>query len=176
MKVYSDDPLIHYKRSELSRERSKMEIDGLLASWGCIKVGWNLDWDHNQVYVIFDIEENVDDVPIQMSAKVMCPLIWDHEKPRSRPPQPEKVNWIMSMRELFYYLKANIEWAYISQTSKVAAFMPHLMDSRGEQLKDILLPRLQHMDELRALPVMTHEQKQLGKVIIDVGRKAQGGP
>jgi len=67
---------------------TKSEIDGLLAKWGLKDVYWHWDLEHNDGFVQFKIVEEIDGLPLQVSAKVEAPAIWDH-KTRS---EAESVN------------------------------------------------------------------------------------
>jgi hypothetical protein len=89
LKVYGDDPNLPYKTTKLKALYTKSEIDDLFAKW-CVKdVYWRWDPEHNDVFVQFKIEEDVEGVPLRVSAKFEAPSIWDH-RTRSK---AEGVNW-----------------------------------------------------------------------------------
>ncbi len=159
MKIYSDDPNLPYKTTKLKALYTRSEIDGLFAKWGVKDVYWRWDPDHNDIFVQFKIAEEVDGVPLEVSAKVEAPAIWDH-RTRSR---MESVNWDISMRVMYWFIKSHLEAAYLLQSSKTAAFLPYIASKDGATvLKDILIPRLKEVQQLAALPEKTEER------IIDV--------
>jgi hypothetical protein len=51
----------------------------LFAKWGAKDVYWHWDPEHNDVFVQFKIVEEIDDVPLEVSAKVEAPAICDHK-------------------------------------------------------------------------------------------------
>ena len=149
MKVYSDDPNLPYKTTKLKAFYTKSETDGLFAKWGIKDVYWHWDPDHNDVYVMFKIKEEIDGVPVNVSARVDCPVVWDH-KTRAR---AEGVNWNISMRVMYWYIKSHLEAAYLLPGSKAAAFLPDLVGKDEKQtLKDIIIPHLTDIQKLAALP------------------------
>jgi len=160
LKVYSDDPALPYKTTKLKALYTKSEIDGLFAKWGIKDVYWHWNPDHNDVFVQFKIVEEIDGVPLQISAKVEAPAIWNHEK-RS---MEESVNWNISMRVMFWFIKSHLEAAYLLQSSKTAAFLPYIASKDGEKtLKDVLIPRINELHRLDALE--SKVLKKEGKVI-----------
>jgi hypothetical protein len=160
-KIYSDDPLVHYKNSTISPERTRAEIDGILAEWAVKDTQWHWDPQHNDVFLQFRIEELVKDVPVLAVVKVECPIIWDRASPRSRPPRPEQVNWRVSMRAMHWFIKTHLEMAYVMQSEKVRAFLSHIkMAEEGRNLGDVVIPRLQQIQELAALPEIKKVEEQ----------------
>ena len=160
MKVYTDDPNLPYKTTKLRALYTKSEIDGLFAKWGVKDVYWHWDPEHNDVFVQFKIVEEIDSLPLQVSAKVEAPTIWDH-KTRSK---AESVNWDISMRVMFWFIKSHLETAYLLQSSKTAAFLPYIASSDGERtLKDVIIPRINEVQKLAALSERRDENK-----VIDV--------
>ena len=134
MKIYSDDPNLPYKTTRLKALYTKSEIDGLFAKWGVKDVFWHWDPEHNDVFVQFKIIEDVEGVSLQVSAKVHAPAIWDH-KTRSK---SESVNWDISMRVMFWFIKSHLESAYLLQSSKTASFLPYIASGDGQKtLKDL---------------------------------------
>ena len=55
VKIYSDDPYVHYKDSEISPERTKANIDGVLAEWQVKETFWHWDPQHFNISVQFKI-------------------------------------------------------------------------------------------------------------------------
>ena len=109
MKIYSDDPNLPYKTTKLKALYTKSEIDGLFAKWGVKDVYWRWDLEGNDVYAIFKIKEEIDGYPVNVSARVECPVIWDH-KTRAK---AEEVNWNISLRVMYWYIKSHLEAAYL---------------------------------------------------------------
>lgn len=96
----------------------------------------------------FKIAEEIDGVPLQVSAKVEAPAIWDH-RTRSK---AECVNWDISMRVMYWFIKSHLEAAYLLQSGKTAAFLPYIASKDGEKtLKDVIVPRINELQRLDAL-------------------------
>jgi hypothetical protein len=149
IKVYSDDPNLPYKTTKLKALYTKSEIDGLFAKWGVKDVFWHWDPEHNDVYVLFKIVEEIDGTSLEVPAKVEAPSIWDH-KTRSK---AEGINWDISMRVMYWFIKSHLESAYLLQSSKTAAFLPYIASKEGATvLKDIIIPRMNEVQQLAALP------------------------
>ncbi|MCW4004591.1 MAG: hypothetical protein NWE95_11845 [Candidatus Bathyarchaeota archaeon] len=149
MKIYSDDPNLPYKTTKLKALYTKSEIDGLFAKWGVKDVFWHWDPENNDVFVLFKIMEEIEGMLLQVSAKVEAPAIWDH-KTRSK---AESVNWDISLRVMYWFIKSHLESAYLLQSSKTAAFLPYIASKEGAKvLKDILIPRMNEIQQLTALP------------------------
>jgi hypothetical protein len=154
-KIYTDDPLVHYATTDLSIERTKMQIDGILAEYGVKKVGWN--WDiPREASVFFEIVETVENVPIRLSVKVICPTLWAREKPRARPPRLEEIDWKVSLRAMYWYIKTHLETAYAMESSKTVAFLGFIQGADpNKRLKDYILPQL---SKYAALEVVEKEK------------------
>lgn len=148
-KIYSDDPLVHYQKTTLSPERSKSEIDGVLAEFQIKDVHWHWDPLHNLIYVQFKLNEVVNGLQVDVAARVDCPTIWDKAKPKGRPPTPEGINWRVSMRAVWWFIKTHLEMSMVMKSSKVAAFLPNIVAGKDKTLKDIIIPRI---NQFQALP------------------------
>ena len=149
MKIFSDDPNLPYKTTKLKALYTKSEIDGLFAKWGVKDDYWRWDPEHNDVFVQFKIEEEIDGLPLQVSVKVEAPSIWDH-KTRSK---AESVNWDISMSVMYWFVKSHLEAAYLLQSSKTAAFLPYIASNDGQKtLKDLIIPRMNEVQQLAVLP------------------------
>jgi hypothetical protein len=109
LKIYSDDPSLPYKTTRLKALHTKGEVDGLFAKWGVKDVYWRWDPEHNDVFVQFKIVEEVDGLPLQVSAKVESPAIWNHKTMF----KAECVNWDISMRVMYWFIKSHLEAAYL---------------------------------------------------------------
>ena len=166
MKIFSDDPNLPYKTTKLKALYTKSEIDGLFAKWGVKDTYWRWDPDHNDVFVQFKIAEEVDGKPLQVSAKVEAPAIWNH-KTRT---QAERVNWDISMRVMYWFIKSHLEAAYLLQSSKTAAFLPYIASGDGSRTsKDLVIPRLNEIQRLAALSEDSESR------VIDVGPIEEDG-
>jgi len=156
-KIYSDDPLVHYKNSAVNPERTKAEIDGVLAEWQVTDVYWHWNPQANDIYVMFKINETIKGVPLKVSVRIDCPIVWDKARSRRRPYTLEQVNLRISMRAMWWYIKTHLEMAYVTHSSKTVAFLPNIAGVReGQTLKDIIIPRLVDIQNLVAL-----EEKQI---------------
>lgn len=148
MKIYSDDPNLPYKTTRLNALYTRSEIDGLFARWGVKDVYWHWEPEANNVYVMFKIREEINEIPINVSARVDCPVIWNH-KTRNK---SEDVNWNISMRVMYWYIKSHLEAAYLLQSSKTAAFLPDLAGKDEKQtLRDIIIPHISDIQKMAAL-------------------------
>jgi hypothetical protein len=78
--------------------------------------------------VIFKIKEEIEGNPVDVSARVEYPMIWDH-KTRAK---EEDINGKISLRVMYWYFKSHLEAAYLLQSSKTVAFLSDLKgkDSR----------------------------------------------
>jgi hypothetical protein len=148
-KIYTDDPNLPYKTTKLNALYTKAQIDGLFAQWGVKDVYWHWEPEANDVYAMFKINEEIEGITVNVSARVDCPTVWNH-KTRNK---TEEVNWNISMRTMYWYIKTHLEEAYLRQSSKVAAFLPDLTGKEeGQTLKDIIIPHISDIQKLPALP------------------------
>ena len=151
LKIYSDDHSLPYKTTKLKALYTKGEIDGLFAKWGVKDVYWRWDPEGHDVYAMFKIKEEVDGVPVNVSARVDCPVIWNH-KTRAK---AEDVNWNISLRVMYWYVKSHLEAAYLLQSSKAAAFLQDLAGKDDRRtLKDLIIPHIGDIQKMAALPKM----------------------
>lgn len=164
MKLYTDDRLVPYKTTTISPMGTKSDIDGLLAKFGIKKTMWEWDLENNKVAVTFQISEVIQDRTVEPIVKVEPPRIWDKGS-RSR---REAINWAVSMRCLWWYIKSHLEMAYCFQSGKVTEFLPHIQISKTETVKDIAVSRLSEIKQLAALPAPQNPDK-----VIDVEGEAR---
>lgn len=151
MKIYSDDPNLPYKTTKLKALYTRSEIDGLFAKWGVKDVFWRWDLEGHEVYVIFKIKEEIEGCPVNVSARVECPMIWNH-KTRAK---EEDINWNISLRVMYWYIKSHLEAAYLLQSSKTVAFLSDLKGKDDQQsLKDLIIPHIGDIQKMAALPKM----------------------
>lgn len=164
MKIYTDDNLLEYKTTTLKALYSKSEIDGLFAKYGIKDVYWRWNPEQNEVYVMFKIEEIINEVPVHASAKVEAYPIWD-KRTRNK---AEAINWDITMRQMHWFIKTHLQAAYVRQTSKVAAFLGYIQTNTGESLKDIIIPRLEQVSKLA---LEDQQEKRQAEKIIEVQKE-----
>jgi len=82
-KIFTDDPLVHYKSSGIDPNRTKAEIDAILGYWKVSDVHWHWKPEEHDVYIQFLLEETIDERPVKATVKVVCPTIWDKERDNS---------------------------------------------------------------------------------------------
>lgn len=150
MKVYTDDPKVHYITTTISAERTRDEISEVLRAYDTFDIAWHWRPESNDVYVGFIIEEIIDGVPARIGAKVVMPTIWDKAIKKSPNPERrnEQINLKVSMRAMFWYIKSHLETAYAMQSSRVAAFLPDMVTRNGQRYFDVMKERL---EQFRAL-------------------------
>lgn len=154
LRIYDDDELIKYKTTEVSPERTRHEIDGILAEYEVRDVYWHgvpknwKDVKDNEIYVMFKIEEIVDGKSVLVSVRVDCPTIWHKPNPRARRPEPESVNWAVSMRAMHWFIYTHLNASYAMQSGKAIAFLGYILNNEGRQLKSMILPRLREYQAL----------------------------
>lgn len=154
-KIYTNDKLVPYKGTTIEPATTKAEIDGLLARWGVKKSGWEWDILNGKVAVTFELPP---EFGMQQVIRLEPPRIW---KKGYR--KPDEVDWRISMRVLFWFLKTNLENSYLMQFDKTTVFLPYILGIDGKtMLKDVVIPRLDRVSELVALPLsdskMTEER------------------
>lgn len=162
MKIYSNDPEVPYKTTKINAQRTRGEIDGVLARWGIKKVAWNWDPHNNIVELQFQISELIDDRTVEPIVKVEPPRIWQ-KATRNR---KEHVNWDVSMRVMFWFIKTHLEMAYLMQSDKTTQFLPYIQVSETKLVKDVLVPRISFVKDLQALEdktIAVHNLKESGK-------------
>jgi hypothetical protein len=165
MKIYTDDPKVKYANTTVAPERTKFEIDSKLREYGTYDIAWHWRPELNDVFVMFTIEEVIDNIPAKVTAKVVMPTLWDKGNRNARIPENrvEKVNLASSMRTMFWYIKSQLEVSYAMQSSRVAAFLPDLMTSNGNRYFDSLKSRL---DQFQALESKSEPAQREVEVIV----------
>lgn len=163
MKLYVDDRIVPYKTTKINSISTKAEIDGLLAKYGIKKTAWEWDIENNKVSLSFQFSEVIGDRTIEPIIKVEPPRIWDKGSRNRR----EAINWAVSMRVMFWFLKSHLEMSYLMQSGKTIEFLPYVqLNEKGDTVKDVVVPRLDEVRQLAALP----EIKKDDNKIIDVKR------
>ena len=159
MKIYVNDPAVPYKNTTVNAQRSKMEIDAVLALWGIKDSGWRWSPEDGEVFVTFQLREVIDGREVAPVIKIYCPTLWNKGSRRKR----EEVNWNVSMRVMYWYIKSHLEMAHLMQSSKTVEFLPHIqtrmLSGETVSLKD----RLVEVNILDALP-----EKKMNERIIDI--------
>ena len=155
-KIYSDDPLIKYKDTSIPPDRTKHQIDAVLAEYEVEDILWH--WvktlvesgEPGEIYVMFKISETIKGIQLKVPVRVDCPIIWGRAKPKGRPPRPEQVDWKTSMRAIYHFIYTHLNAAYAMQSSKVVAFLGYIQTGEKEQLKDRILPELKQYSALES--------------------------
>ena len=155
-KIYTDDPKVKYVTTDVAPERTREIISEVLRQYDTSLIAWQWKPEANDVYVMFQIEEIIDSIPVKVGAKVYMPTIWDKAVQRSPDPKRrvERVNLKVSMRAMYWYIKANMENAYAMQSSRVAAFLPDTIQPNGKRFFDNLRGQI---DKFAALPDVPRE-------------------
>jgi hypothetical protein len=154
MKIYSDDPNLPYKTTRLNAQYTRTEIDSVLAKWGVRDSGWRWDPEHNDVFIEFKLVETIGGREISSWVRVVAPAVWDH-KTRNK---AEEINWNISLRVMFWFIKSHLEAAYLMQSEKTVAFLPYITTGEGGETvaKKIIhnLEKIQGMPALPEFPVL----------------------
>lgn len=146
-KIYTDDPNLPYKTTKCAALYTRMEIDGVLAKWGVKKSGWSWEPEINQIYITFEYEETIEGQTVHPVIRVEAPVIWSH-KTRNK---AEEVNWNISLRVMYWFIKTHLEAAYLWHSSKTVAFLPYI--ATGRELHETLAYKvLGNLDKVQALP------------------------
>jgi hypothetical protein len=156
-KIYTDDPRVKYVSTSISPDRTRDEISEKLRAYETYDIYWHWRPEQNDVFVQFVVEEVIDSIPVKVGCRVPMPIIWDKAVNRSPDPKRrlEQINLKVSMRALFWYIKANLDNAYAMQSSRVAAFLPDTIQPNGKRMFDNMKKRL---DQFQALPEPPREQ------------------
>jgi hypothetical protein len=152
MKIYTDDTLVSYRSTTIDPEKTRDEISAILREYDVGLIAWNWKEPYDNVWVQFQIEEVIDNYPIKVSAKVICPTIWDKAN-RNHGEQP---NLKVSMRALYWYIKSHLETAYAMQSSKASAFLPDMIVN-GHRFFEVIKPQLDQYKALESQKEYPHE-------------------
>jgi len=126
-KIFNDDPLVHYRNSTVNPEATKHQVDALLSEYGLVNIKWT---QNGEVYTVhFEAPFKGRLIPIRKT----CPLIYDRNG---------HVDWTVSMRTLYWGLKAALENAYVSSITIVETFLSNVVIN-GTTLKDTIMPQLE---------------------------------
>lgn len=165
VKIFTDDPKVHYITTSISPERTRDEISEVLRQYDTSLIAWNWKPDVNDVWVQFQVEEVIDGFPAKVTVKVVMPTIWD--KAVSRSPNPkrrvEQVNLAVSMRAMYWYIKSAMENAYAMQSSRVAAFLPDMVMQNGKRFFDEMKQQLDRFKAVEYKPESAQREVQVIK-------------
>ncbi len=146
-KIYDDDPEVYSHTSTIKADRTKGEIDGVLARFGIKDVWWRYDIPHNDVYVRFNLSETFGDKEMELTVALEPPRIWHKDK------HGETINWNVSMRNLYWYSLTHLSQAYIHQSSKFTEFLPNILAKDGKKITEMM------KEQYQALPEIIDEKK-----------------
>jgi hypothetical protein len=164
MKLYTDDRIVPYKTTKINPMSTKAEIDGLLARFGIKKTAWEWDLENSKVALTFQISEIINDRTVEPIVRVEPPIIWDKGSRKRR----EAINWAVSMRCMFWFMKSHLEMAYLMQSGKTTEFLPWIQVSEKKTVKDIVVPRLSELQQLAALPEISSNEE---RKVVDVEKR-----
>lgn len=151
MKIYSNDPLVHYKDSTIDPIRTKEQIDALLRAFKVTDIHWHYDPAKFDIFVQFGIEETIENMPIKVVARVACPIIWDQGRKRNQYASSrgeDTINLNVGMRAMYWYIKTHLETTYAMQSNRVAGFLPNIITHGGKTIEQSLA----NLRQVAALP------------------------
>lgn len=147
VKIYDDDPEVYAHTTNIKADRTKAEIDGLLARFGIKDVWWRYDIPHNDVFIRFILSEKFGDETKDLTVKLDPPRIWHKDK------HSETINWNVSMRNLYWYILTHLSQAYVNQSSKFQEFLPNILGVGDKKLVELF------KTEMVALPAEIKNEK-----------------
>jgi hypothetical protein len=173
MKLYTNDRIVPYKTTGINPLSTKAEIDGLLARFGIKKSAWEWDIENNKISLTFQFQEEVEGRLVEPMIRVEPPRIWNKGSRRTR----ESINWAVSMRVMFWFIKSHLEMSYLLQSGKLTEFLPYIIVDHKRTLKDVIVPRLDEVQQFAALPepakepprVINPEKEQQNCMLRDSG-------
>jgi len=130
MKIYDTDREVYSRTTSINPDRTKGEIDGILARFGVRDVWWRYDIKHNDVILRFILPKERFDK--ELTVELEPPRIWHKHK------KGDFINWKASMRNLYWYILTHLSQAYVMQSSKFTEFLPHILNREGKKLVDII--------------------------------------
>ena len=142
VKIYDDDPEVYGRTSTIKADRTKAEIDGVLARFGIKDVWWRYDLKNNDVFIKFILSERFGEKYRELTVSLEPPRIWHKDKKHG-----EAINWDASMRNLYWYILTHLSQAYIHQSSKFTEFLPHILNKDGRKLTEIIHEQYQALPE-----------------------------
>jgi len=142
LKIYDTDPEVYARTTNIKPDRSKSEIDGVLARFGVKDVAWRWDIKNNDVFLMFKLPpERFGHLEHkELTVKLEPPRIWHKHK------KGDYINWSASVRNLYWYILTHLSQAYVMQSGKFTEFLPHILGRDGRKLVDVV------GEEMLALP------------------------
>jgi hypothetical protein len=144
MKIYVDDPSVPYKTTKIDPLTTKSEIEGILARWGIKKVGWEWDLETGRVVLEFQYAEMIGNTPVSQWVKLQPPTIWNKpaKRPRYGAETEDSVNWSVSLRTMYWWLKTHMEMIHLQGYDKTTMLLPFIMNAEEKTLADVLVPKM----------------------------------
>lgn len=166
-KIYSDDRNVSYKGTKLKAIETKSDIDAILAKWGITKVMWEYDPENNHVEITFQLPyEKFGDSEINPIVKLEPPRIWNKTTSGKK---VESINWRISMRILYWFIRNTLQMSYAMSSEKAVAFLPYIQTGPDQSVKDVVIPKICNAKQLPK-PVEV-EPKTEEPVIVDADFK-----
>lgn len=161
MKIYTDDKLVKYGSSDVPPERTKDQISAKLVEYHVADVAWHWKPENHDIFVQFGIEEIINNVPVKVAVRVVCPVVWHKANPRAknREDREEHVDLRASMRAMFWYIKSHLESAYASQSSMTAGFLPDIVTNSNKRYFDTIIGRIKEFASLPEPEVMSQPKE-----------------
>jgi hypothetical protein len=82
--------------------------------------------------------------PISQWVKISPPTIWNKalKTKRYSDPGEESINWAVSMRTLYWWLKTHLEMTHLQNLDKTTMLLPFIMNAEEKTLADVLVPKI----------------------------------
>jgi hypothetical protein len=142
LKIYSDDPCVPYKKTQVDPRTTKADIEGLLSRWGVKKAGWEWDLDNGKCVLEFQYFEVISNHAVSQWVKVEPPIIWKRKSTKRTGNQEDVINWSVSLRVLHWWLKTQLEMTFLQKSDKSTMFLPFIMNANEETLAKVLVPKI----------------------------------
>ena len=146
LKIYDTDPEVYGHSSEIAPDRTKGEIDGILARFGIRDVWWRYDIAHNDVFVKFILSEKFGEKEKNLTVQLEPPRIYHKGK------SGDTLNWKASMRNLYWYIYTHLSQAYVNQSSNFQEFLPNILSRDGKKVSELM------QEQYKALPEFIQEE------------------
>jgi len=159
LKIFSDNKHLPYKTSTIKPEKSKADIDQTLSIYGITKVMWVWDLPRNKVELCFELSEVFQDHTVNPLVRMKPPTIWKKHRYEA-----DEIDWRLSMRIFHWYIKNQLAMTYAMQSSPIIAFLPFIAVNETQDIKDVVLPRLEEIKNWQALEHKKPREKT-GKII-----------
>lgn len=150
MKIYDDDPEVFARTSKIKYDRTKGQINGIFAQFKVKDVHWHDDRENNDVFVQFILTEKFGKEHQNVTVKLSPPMIWHKDR------KGERINWDVSIRNLFWYITTHLSQAYVMQSSVFQEFLPHILNQEGTKLVDVVRQQYRALPEIDK-PLVTEQ-------------------